>query len=52
MSEVMERADLVHRPWDAVLDVPLTRFGHHIRRCGVTSLAGQVYLWPHPVELC
>ena len=31
--------------------VPLTLFGHHIRRCGVTYLAEQVYLRPHPVEL-
>ena len=33
------------------LVVPLTLFGHHIRRCGVPYLAGQVYLRPHPVEL-
>jgi uncharacterized protein YbgA (DUF1722 family)/uncharacterized protein YbbK (DUF523 family) len=33
------------------LVVPLTLFGHHIRRCGVTYLADQVYLRPHPVEL-
>ena len=33
------------------LVVPLTLFGHHIRRCGVTYLADQVYLHPHPVEL-
>ncbi len=33
------------------LVVPLTLFGHHIRRCGVPYLAGQVYLQPHPVEL-
>ena len=33
------------------LVVPLTLFGHHIRRCGVSYLAGQVYLQPHPVEL-
>ena len=33
------------------LVVPLTLFGHHIRRCGVTCLAEQVYLRPHPVEL-
>jgi uncharacterized protein YbbK (DUF523 family)/uncharacterized protein YbgA (DUF1722 family) len=31
--------------------VPLTLFGHHIRRCGVRYLADQVYLRPHPVEL-
>ncbi len=33
------------------LVVPLTLFAHHIRRCGVQYLAGQVYLQPHPVEL-
>jgi len=33
------------------LVVPLTLFGHHIRRCGVRYLADQVYLRPHPVEL-
>ena len=33
------------------LVVPLTLFAHHIRRCGVTYLAEQVYLRPHPVEL-
>ena len=33
------------------LVVPLTLFGHHIRRCGVHYLADQVYLRPHPLEL-
>ena len=33
------------------LVVPLTLFGHHIRRCRVSYLAEQVYLRPHPVEL-
>jgi uncharacterized protein YbgA (DUF1722 family)/uncharacterized protein YbbK (DUF523 family) len=33
------------------LVVPLTLFGHHIRRCGASYLADQVYLRPHPVEL-
>lgn len=33
------------------LVVPLTLFGHHIRRCRVTYLADQTYLRPHPVEL-
>jgi uncharacterized protein YbgA (DUF1722 family)/uncharacterized protein YbbK (DUF523 family) len=33
------------------LVVPLTLFGHHIRRCNVPYLADQVYLRPHPVEL-
>jgi serine/threonine protein kinase len=34
-----------------LLVVPLTLFGHHIRRCSVPYLADQVYLRPHPVEL-
>ena len=33
------------------LIVPITLFVHHIRRCGVTYLADQVYLRPHPAEL-
>ena len=33
------------------LVVPLTLFGHHIRRCGVRHLEDQVYLRPHPTEL-
>jgi uncharacterized protein YbgA (DUF1722 family)/uncharacterized protein YbbK (DUF523 family) len=33
------------------LVVPLTLLAHHIRRCSVAYLAGQVYLQPHPVEL-
>ena len=33
------------------LVVPLTLFAHHIRRCGVSYLADQVYLQPHPIEL-
>ena len=33
------------------LVVPLTLFGHHIRRCGVPYLDDQVYLRPHPIEL-
>ena len=33
------------------LVVPLTLFGHHIRRCRVQYLADQIYLRPHPVEL-
>jgi uncharacterized protein YbgA (DUF1722 family) len=33
------------------LVVPLTLFGHHIRRCGVPYLADQTYLHPHPAEL-
>jgi uncharacterized protein YbgA (DUF1722 family)/uncharacterized protein YbbK (DUF523 family) len=33
------------------LVVPITLFRHHVRRCGVTYLAGQTYLAPHPKEL-
>lgn len=33
------------------LVVPLTLIRHHVRRCGVEYLAGQVYLDPHPKEL-
>lgn len=33
------------------LVVPLTLLKHHVRRLGVTSLADQVYLSPHPKEL-
>jgi uncharacterized protein YbgA (DUF1722 family)/uncharacterized protein YbbK (DUF523 family) len=33
------------------LIVPVTLFRHHVRRCGVTYLAGQTYLEPHPKEL-
>jgi uncharacterized protein YbgA (DUF1722 family) len=33
------------------LVVPLTLFAHHIRRCGITYLADQTYLQPHPSEL-
>ena len=33
------------------LVVPVTLFRHHVRRCGVSYLAGQTYLEPHPKEL-
>jgi uncharacterized protein YbgA (DUF1722 family)/uncharacterized protein YbbK (DUF523 family) len=33
------------------LIVPLTLLGHHVRRHGVSYLAGQTYLEPHPREL-
>jgi uncharacterized protein YbgA (DUF1722 family)/uncharacterized protein YbbK (DUF523 family) len=33
------------------LIVPITLFRHHIRRCDVSYLAGQIYLEPHPREL-
>jgi uncharacterized protein YbgA (DUF1722 family)/uncharacterized protein YbbK (DUF523 family) len=50
------RAELVgliedHAIGRVPLVVPLTLFGHHIRRCRVPYLADQVYLRPHPVEL-
>jgi uncharacterized protein YbgA (DUF1722 family)/uncharacterized protein YbbK (DUF523 family) len=40
-----------YRAGHVPLVVPLTLFAHHIRRGGLTYLAGQVYLQPHPVEL-
>lgn len=33
------------------LVVPITLLRHHVWRCGVAYLAGQVYLDPHPAEL-
>jgi uncharacterized protein YbgA (DUF1722 family) len=33
------------------LVVPITLIGHHVRVHGVTYLAGQTYLRPHPREL-
>jgi uncharacterized protein YbgA (DUF1722 family)/uncharacterized protein YbbK (DUF523 family) len=33
------------------LIVPVTLFRHHVRRCGIEYLAGQIYLEPHPKEL-
>jgi uncharacterized protein YbbK (DUF523 family)/uncharacterized protein YbgA (DUF1722 family) len=33
------------------LVVPLTLLRHHVQRLGIASLAGQVYLEPHPHEL-
>jgi uncharacterized protein YbgA (DUF1722 family)/uncharacterized protein YbbK (DUF523 family) len=33
------------------LAVPVTLFARHIQRCGVTYLADQTYLQPHPTEL-
>lgn len=33
------------------LVVPITLIRHHVRRCAVTYLEGQVYLDPHPKEL-
>lgn len=33
------------------LIVPVTLIRHHVRRCGIEYLAGQVYLEPHPREL-
>lgn len=33
------------------LVVPMTLLRHHVRACGVSYLAGQVYLDPHPREL-
>lgn len=33
------------------LVVPITLMRHHVRRCGVAYLAGQICLDPHPAEL-
>ena len=33
------------------LAVPVTLMRHHVRRCAAPSLAGQVYLDPHPAEV-
>jgi uncharacterized protein YbgA (DUF1722 family) len=33
------------------LIVPLTLLRHHVRHHGISYLAGQVYLDPHPKEL-
>jgi uncharacterized protein YbgA (DUF1722 family) len=33
------------------LVVPVTLLRHHVRRCDVSYLAGQIYLDPHPAEL-
>jgi len=33
------------------LIVPITLVRHHVRRCGIAYLEGQVYLEPHPREL-
>jgi len=40
-----------HGAGQVPLVVPLTLLRHHIRRLGVSYLAGQVYLDPHPAEL-
>jgi uncharacterized protein YbgA (DUF1722 family)/uncharacterized protein YbbK (DUF523 family) len=51
-----ERAELVdvigeYRRGLVPLVVPLTLIKHHVRRLGVTYLAAQVYVHPHPKEL-
>jgi uncharacterized protein YbgA (DUF1722 family) len=51
-----ERAELVeiideYRRGLVPLVVPLTLVKHHVRRLGVSYLADQVYLSPHPKEL-
>jgi uncharacterized protein YbgA (DUF1722 family) len=51
-----ERAELVelidaYRRGLVPLIVPVTLVRHHVRRLGVTYLAEQVYLNPHPREL-
>jgi len=48
-----ELRELIHRYGEGELPlvVPLTLLGHHVRHLGVETLAGQVYLEPHPREL-
>jgi uncharacterized protein YbgA (DUF1722 family)/uncharacterized protein YbbK (DUF523 family) len=51
------RAELIdiieqHRLGQLPLVVPITLFKHHVRRLHVEYLTGQVYLDPHPRELC
>jgi uncharacterized protein YbgA (DUF1722 family)/uncharacterized protein YbbK (DUF523 family) len=48
-----ELQDLIaeHRTGLVPLIVPLTLVRHHVRRLGVSYLAGQTYLDPHPREL-
>jgi uncharacterized protein YbgA (DUF1722 family) len=48
-----ELADLVHdyRKGLVPLVVPVTLIRHHVRRHGIESLRGQVFLEPHPKEL-
>ena len=41
-----------HRKGLLPLVVPMTLIRHHVRRHAVDYLAGQVYLDPHPRELC
>jgi uncharacterized protein YbgA (DUF1722 family) len=48
-----ELAQLIHdyREGLVPLVVPVTLIRHHVRRHGIDSLSGQVFLEPHPVEL-
>lgn len=52
-DEKQEMLELVGRYHEGQvpLVVPLTLFGHHIRKHDVTYLSRQVFLSPHPVEL-
>jgi len=47
LAEVISR----YAAGEVPLVVPLTLMRHHIRRCQVDYLAGQIYLDPHPAEL-
>jgi uncharacterized protein YbgA (DUF1722 family)/uncharacterized protein YbbK (DUF523 family) len=47
LAEVIEE----YRRGLVPLVVPITLIRHHVRRLGLTYLAGQVYLSPHPKEL-
>ena len=52
-AERRELLDVIadHRRGLVPLVVPLTLMKHHVRRLDLESLAGQVYLEPHPKEL-
>jgi uncharacterized protein YbgA (DUF1722 family)/uncharacterized protein YbbK (DUF523 family) len=54
--DATSRAELAQRIHDyreglVPLVVPVTLIRHHVRRHGIDSLNGQVFLEPHPVEL-
>jgi uncharacterized protein YbgA (DUF1722 family)/uncharacterized protein YbbK (DUF523 family) len=48
-----ELAQLIHdyRKELVPLVVPVTLIRHHVRRCGIDYLSGQMFLEPHPKEL-
>lgn len=48
--ELQELIESYHRQWVPLI-VPLTLIRHHVRRHGLSYLAQQTYLDPHPQEL-